>query len=73
MAAGAYSEEELERIERSADATAIPALVQAVRSHQRDLDNLRLSMDVARRDREELRLALLQAQGELKRLKEKGE
>jgi hypothetical protein len=56
-----FSEAELERIERSADPAVIPELVRTIRSQQHDLDNLRLSLDVARRDREELRIALLQA------------
>jgi hypothetical protein len=55
------SEDELERIERSADPAIIPELVRTIRSQQHDLDNLRLSLDVARRDREELRIALLNA------------
>jgi hypothetical protein len=54
------SEAELERIERSADPAIIPELVRTIRAQQRELDNLRLSFDVARRDREELRAALLQ-------------
>ena len=58
------SESELERIERSADPTVIPELVRTIRAQQHDLDNLRLSLDVVRRDREELRSALLQATGQ---------
>ena len=54
-------EAELERIERSADPAIIPELVRTIRAQQRELDNLRLSLDVARRDREELRVALMQA------------
>ena len=57
------SETDLERIERSADPAVIPELVRTIRAQQHDLDNLRLSLDVVRRDREELRNALLQAQG----------
>jgi hypothetical protein len=56
-----FTEAELERMERSGDATLIPELVRAIRTQQRELDNLRLSLDVARRDREELRAALIQA------------
>jgi hypothetical protein len=56
-----FSESELERIERSADPAVIPELVRTIRAQQHDLDNLRLSLDVARRDREELRIALMQA------------
>ena len=58
------SESELERIERSADPAIIPELVRTIRAQQHDLDNLRLSLDVARRDREELRAALLQARAQ---------
>jgi hypothetical protein len=56
-----FSESDLERIERGADPSVIPELVRTIRAQQRDLDNLRLSLDVARRDREELRIALMQA------------
>jgi hypothetical protein len=60
------SEEELARIERAADASMVPRLVEIVRQQQHDLDQLRLSLDVARRDREELRSALLEAQRRLR-------
>jgi hypothetical protein len=56
-----FTESELEQIERRADPAVIPELVRTIRSQQRDLDNLRLSLDVARRDREELRAALMEA------------
>jgi hypothetical protein len=56
-----FTEAELERIERSADPAVIPELVRTIREQQHDLDNLRLSLDVARRDREELRVALINA------------
>ena len=55
-----FSEEILDRIESARDPGAIPELVRTIRQQQRELDNLRLSMDVARRDREELRAALLE-------------
>jgi hypothetical protein len=58
------SETDLERIERSADPAVIPELVRTIRAQQHDLDNLRLSLDVVRRDREELRSALMQARGQ---------
>jgi hypothetical protein len=59
-----FTEAQLEQIERMGDASAIPALVRAIREQQHDLDNLRLSLDVARRDREELRVALLRLKQE---------
>ena len=55
-----FSEEVLARIESARDPGTIPELVRTIRQQQRELDNLRLSMDVARRDREELRAALLE-------------
>lgn len=58
-----FSEEVLARIESARDPGAIPELVRTIRQQQRELDNLRLSMDVARRDREELRSALLECRG----------
>lgn len=58
------SEAELAAIERSRDPEVIPRLVSIIRQQQHDLDNLRLSVDVARRDREELRAALIQAREE---------
>lgn len=61
------SEEELAAVERSRDGEAIPRLVAIIRQQQHDLDNLRLSLDVARRDREELRAALIQAREEARR------
>lgn len=59
-----FSESELERIERSADPSIIPELVRTIRAQQHDVDNLRLSLDVARRDREELRAALIASRRE---------
>jgi hypothetical protein len=60
------SEEALQRMESAGDASVIPELVRTVRDQQRALDSLRMSMDVARRDREELRAALLRCQQELR-------
>ena len=60
------SEAALERIEAARDPASVPELVRTVREQQRALDSLRMSMDVARRDREELRLALLKCQEELR-------
>jgi hypothetical protein len=62
-----FSEEELASIERAADPRSVTELVRNLREHQRQLDSLRMSMDVARRDREELRSALLRCQEELRR------
>jgi hypothetical protein len=59
-----FTEAELERIARSADPAVIPELVRTIREQQHDLDSLRLSLDVARRDREELRAALIEARRE---------
>lgn len=61
MSAESLSEAQLEAIERAADPASIPELVRTIRAQQHELDRLRLSLDVARRDREELRLALLNA------------
>lgn len=58
------SEQELAALERSRDPEMIPRLVSIIREQQHDLDNLRLSVEVARRDREELRAALIQAREE---------
>ncbi|CAN5822430.1 hypothetical protein BH23GEM3_BH23GEM3_13300 [soil metagenome] len=62
------SEAQLANIERPRDPETIPHLVSAIRQQQHDLDSLRLSSDVSRRDREELRSALLAAQEEIRRL-----
>ena len=72
MSEESFSEEELARIEAGRDPEALPELVRTIRRQQRDLDSLRLSMDVVRRDREELRAALLQSQEEVRRLREEG-
>lgn len=67
-----YSERQLADLERNRDPTSIPALVSTIRQQQHDLDALRLSLDVVRQDREELRAALLGLQQELRRLKGEG-
>lgn len=67
MSESDLSEEALGRIEASRDPAAVPELVRTVRTLQRALDSLRMSLDVARRDREELRSALLHCQEELRR------
>lgn len=60
--ASEYSEAQLEAIRRNRNADDIPLLVDLVARQQHDLDALRLKVEVAQRDREELRAALLQAQ-----------
>ena len=69
MSEGSFSEEDLARIAAEGNPEALPELVRTIRRQQRDLDSLRLSMDVARRDREELRAALLRSQEELRQLR----
>lgn len=69
MSREGYTEQQLAQIERERDPEVIPSLVAAIREQQHDLDSLRLSTEVARRDREELRAALLRAQEELRRLR----
>ena len=73
MSAGELSEAVLERMERVRDPECIPELVRTIRQLQHDLDSLRLSFDVSRRDREELRDALYHAREELRVLKEGAE
>jgi hypothetical protein len=62
------TEAELEAIERRADPNTIAQLVSTIRQQQHDLDSLQLSLEVARRDREELRAALLAAQQRIRKL-----
>lgn len=64
-----FSEEELSRLEAEGTAASVPDLVRAIRDYQRSIESLRLSMDVALRDRDELRAALLRCQDELRRRK----
>lgn len=61
-----FTERQLEQIERGRDPAVIPTLVEAIRQQQHDLEKLELSLDVARRDREELRAALIRANEELR-------
>lgn len=63
------SEEVLARLERRKDPETIPHLVSTIRQQQHDVDSLRLSLEVALRDREELRTALLAAHSEIHRLR----
>lgn len=67
MSERSLSEQALDRIEAARDPASVPELVRTIRDQQRSLDSLRMSMDVARRDREELRAALLHCQQELRR------
>ena len=67
MNSRALGEAELERIEASGTVDAIPELVRAIRDYQRELDSLRLKAEVARRDRDELRAALVSCREELRR------
>lgn len=61
------TEQALLRMEREKDPEVIPSLISTVRQQQHDLDNLHLALEVARRDREELRVALLEARARLER------
>ncbi len=67
---GGFTEPQLAAIERGKDPESIPGLVRAVRQLQHELDRLTLGLDVARRDREELRAALLRAREEAERREE---
>ena len=67
MNSGNLSEANLERMERARDPDCIPELIRTIRQLQHDLDSLRLGLDVARRDREELRAALYHAREEIRR------
>lgn len=67
MSERGFSEAQLERIEAERNPDTIPELVRALREHQRDLDSLRMKMDVALRDRDELRSALLTCKEELRK------
>lgn len=53
------TESELQQIERASDPTVIPELVRMIQSQQHELDRLRLSMDVTRQERDELRMELV--------------
>jgi hypothetical protein len=57
------TEQALEKMERDRDPEVIPSLVSTIRQQQHDLDSLRLALEVARRDREELRAALIAMRG----------
>jgi hypothetical protein len=56
------TEQALEKMARERNPEVIPSLVSTVRQQQHDLDSLRLALEVARRDREELRAALIAMQ-----------
>ena len=53
------TESELEQIAGTADPAVVPELVRMIRSQQHELDRLRLSLDVTRREREDLRMELV--------------
>jgi hypothetical protein len=63
---GFLGEAELTALETSRDPAVIPRLVEIIRRQHHDLEQLRLAVDVARRDREELRGALIHAQERLR-------
>ena len=67
MSERSWDEGVLERIEAARDPASVPELVRTIRDQQRSLDSLRMSVEVARRDREELRAALLACQEALRR------
>lgn len=69
MQSRSHPDAELDQWERSATSGDIPAMVAMLRQQQRELDHLRLSLEVATRDREELRTALLDCQHEVLRLR----
>lgn len=64
-----HSEQYLEGLEKKRDPESVPQLVATVRQQQHAIDGLRLSLDVAQRDRHELRAALLAAREEVRRLR----
>ncbi|CAN5618502.1 MAG: hypothetical protein H0U67_03110 [Gemmatimonadetes bacterium] len=59
MSTADLTELALEKMERDRDPEVIPSLVSIIRQQQHDLDSLRLALEVARGDREELRAALI--------------
>jgi hypothetical protein len=73
MSGGSLSEQQLADLERRRDPETVAMLVRIIREQQHAIDRLRLSTDVALRDREELRAALLQAREELQRLRQEKE
>lgn len=62
------SEQQLADLERRRDPESIPELVRTIRRQQHEADRLRLGLDVATRDREELRVALMRAQQRIREL-----
>ena len=66
MSERGFTEEQLDRIETARSPDSIPELVRALREHQRDLDSLRMKVEVALRDRDELRAALVRCREELR-------
>ena len=68
MSESGLTEQQLADLERRRDPETIPELVRTVRRLQHETDRLGLGLDVARRDREELRAALIQAQQRIREL-----
>ncbi|HEX6924962.1 MAG TPA: hypothetical protein VF167_06010 [Longimicrobiaceae bacterium] len=64
-----FTEEQLDRMERDPEHAPVAELIVAVREQQRTLDRLRMSLDVALRDRDELRSELLACREEVRRLR----
>jgi hypothetical protein len=62
MSSAELTEQALEKMARERNPEVIPSLVSTIRQQQHDLDSLRLALEVARRDREELRAALIAMQ-----------
>jgi hypothetical protein len=52
------TEAQLEQIEERKDPAIIPTLVATIRDQQRTIDSMRASLEVLRRDRDDLRGAL---------------
>jgi hypothetical protein len=73
MSHESLTEQQLADLERRRDPETVAMLVGIIREQQHAIDRLRLSSDVALRDREELRAALLQAREELQRLRQEKE
>lgn len=55
-------------MERNPEHAPVAELIAAVREQQRTLDRLRMSLDVALRDRDELRSELIACREEVRRL-----
>jgi hypothetical protein len=64
MSGRSLTEAELEQISRTVDPATVPELVRIIRSQQHELDRLQLSLEVTRREREELRMELVRMRKE---------